>query len=187
MEQPINNQHNLSEVVKEYHNPLKGFIRKRVKTDEDAEDILQNVFYRLAKVDSMMTPIEHMSGWLYNAARNLIIDWWRKKNNEPFFDYTDDESDTPLAELSDILFEQEPSPETSYLRSVVWLELEKALAELPDEQRKAFEMTELQGMSFKEIAKETGETVNTLISRKRYAVLHLRRRLADLYTELITY
>lgn len=169
------------------HKPrLKAFINKRVSNKEDAEDILQDVFYQLAKVDTAMNPIEQVTAWLYRVARNTIINKQNKKREEELPSYINDD-DEVLKDISEMLFRDQasPSPETEYLRSLMWVELENALAELPQEQREVFEKTELDGLSFKEISKETGVTVNTLLSRKRYAILHLRKRLSELYEEII--
>jgi len=173
---------NLNELIVEYQPQLKSFIRKRVTNKEDAEDILQDVFYQLVKaVNSAMNPIEHVSAWLYRVARNTIINKGMKKQEEELPVYRDEE-------LSEILFSDEtasPSPETEYLRSLVWTELETALSELPPEQREIFELTELDGLPVKEISKTTGVPVNTLLSRKHYAALHLRKRLAWLYEDIL--
>lgn len=178
---------NLSEVFQQHKAPLKGFIRKRVNSEEDSEDILQEVFYQLVKADSLLKPIEQMTAWLYSVTRNKIIDWRRKKKVELFPEYSTDDDDSFSAELSDVLLydDDDSNPETKYLRSLVWQELERALSELPVEQQEVFELTEMQGLSFKEINKQTGVPINTLISRKRYAVLHLRERLNDLYNDLL--
>lgn len=168
------------------HKPrLKAFINKRVANKEDAEDILQDVFYQLAKVDTAMNPIEQVTAWLYRVARNMIINKQIKKQEETLPSYHND--DDVLKDISEMLFSEQtaPSPETEYLRSLMWVELENALAELPREQREVFEKNELDGLSFKEISKETGIPVNTLLSRKHYAVLHLRKRLSELYEEII--
>lgn len=165
---------------------LKGFISKRVAFQEDAEDILQNVFYQLAKIDLVENPIEQVSSWLYAVARNQIIDRSRKKREAPMPQRKKERDDVEFwVDLTDFLENDDDSPETEYLKTLIWEELELALSELPPEQRAVFELTELEGASFKEIAESTGLPVNTLISRKRYAVLHLRERLSGLYRELI--
>jgi RNA polymerase sigma factor (sigma-70 family) len=181
---------NLNELIVEYQPQLKSFIRKRVTNKEDAEDILQDVFYQLAKaVNTAMNPIEQVSAWLYRVARNTIINKGIKKQEEAMPVYRDEDSDGAIMkELSEILFSDEttsPSPETEYLRSLVWTELENALSELSPEQREIFELTELDAIPVKEIAETTGVPVNTLLSRKHYAVLHLRKRLAGLYKDIL--
>jgi RNA polymerase sigma factor (sigma-70 family) len=178
----------IADIVGEYGTKLKNFIRKRVSSEEDTEDILQDVFYRLVEADSLMKPIEQLSGWLYAVTRNRITDWYRKKGSELLnYSKSADSDDDLFFEIGDLLVSQDDSAESEYLKSMVWDELEKALDELPEEQRLVFEMNELQGVSFKEIAQTTGVSENTLISRKRYAVLHLRERLKFLYDELINF
>jgi RNA polymerase sigma factor (sigma-70 family) len=178
----------ISDIVRNYGNRLKGFIRKRVNSAEDAEDILQDVFYQLAEADLLMKPIEQVSSWLYKVARNRITDLYRKKKPEPMSDSLyEDQDDEIVTELSELLYDTGSTPETQYLQTLLWEELEKALKEIPVEQRLVFELNELKGISFNEIAELTGEPVNTLISRKRYAVLHLRERLKTLYNELLTF
>jgi RNA polymerase sigma factor (sigma-70 family) len=181
---------NITELIVEYQPRLKAFIRKRVDNKEDAEDILQDVFYQLVKaVDDTLNPIEQVSAWLYRVAKNTIINHGTKKREESMPVYQNDENDSAiLKDFSDILFsngETTPSPETEYLRSLVWTELETALSELPPEQREIYELTESEGIPLKEIAQTTGLPVNTLLSRKHYAVLHLRKRLKDLYVDII--
>ena len=160
---------------------LFDFIRRRVRTEEDAEDILQDVFYQLVASYSVTEPIEKLTSWLFTVARNKIIDWYRKKKTASL---PADEKDpgTPL-NLEEILYDPEQNPDDLYLRSMVWRELADALEELPEEQREVFVMHELEGKSFKEMAEMSGESINTLLSRKRYAVLFLRGRLRELYDE----
>lgn len=178
----------IDEVIKQFGNHLKGFIRNKVKSSEDAEDIFQDVFYQLIQTNQLMKPIDQISAWLYTVARNKIIDFRRKKKPEPVSEFfSDNDDDEVLKEINGLLTTADNSPEIEYFRSLIWSELEKALELLPDEQRLVFEMNELKGLSFKEIAKLTGESENTLISRKRYAVLHLRVRLKYLYNELINF
>ncbi len=184
----LTQKEHISAIVKNYGNRLKGFIRKRVNSIEDAEDILQDVFYQLAEADLLMKPIEQVSAWLYKVAGNRITDLYRKKKPEAMSDLLyDDEDDDAVTELSELLCDTGSTPETQYLQTLIWEELDKALNELPEEQRMIFELNELKGISFNEIAELTGQTVNTLISRKRYAVLHLRERLKNLYNELINF
>lgn len=174
----------ISDVFKKYQAQLKGYINKRVTSKEDGEDILQNVFYQLLKTEN---PIEEMTAWLYTVTRNQIIDWKRKrKDAEMPTIIVDDGNELFLSEITDFLFDDtSASPEDVYLRSLVWSELEVALAELPQEQKEVFELTELKGLPFKEISESMDIPVSTLISRKRYAVLHLRMRLKSLYEDLL--
>ena len=176
----------VGKLVTAYKPRLDAFIRKRVSNKEDAEDILQDVFYQLAKVDTAMNPIEQVTAWLYRVARNMIINKQIKKREEELPSYHNDD-DEMLYDISEMLFSRQtsPSPETEYLRSLMWVELENALSELPAAQREVFQKTELDGLSFKKISEETGVSINTLLSRKRYAVLHLRNRLSELYEEIL--
>lgn len=186
MTNSLPNEQDISGIYKKYRAQLKNYIARRGLSKEDAEDILQNVFYQLSKVDLIEKPIEQMSAWLYSVANNQIIDRSRKRKEEELpYIVTDEGEEVFLAEITGLLLDNDASPETEYIRSLVWDELEIALSELPEEQREVFELTELEGFSFKEISEATGITVNTLISRKRYAVLHLRERLRDLYYELL--
>ncbi len=160
---------------------LFDFIRRRVRTDEDAEDIVSDVFYQLISSYSVTEPIEKITSWLFTVARNKVIDWYRKRKPESLPRDIDDPT-MPL-NLEDILFDPTQNPDKVYERSIVWTELADALDELPEEQKEVFVMHELEGKSFKEIAEITGEAQNTLLSRKRYAVLFLRERLQELYNE----
>ncbi|MGH2567559.1 MAG: RNA polymerase sigma factor [Bacteroidota bacterium] len=160
---------------------LFDFIRRRVRTEEDAEDILQDVFYQLAAGYSVTEPIERLTSWLFTVARNKITDWYRKRRPQALPVHTDD--DAAPVNVAEILFDPTQNPDELYYRSLVWTELAGALDELPEEQRLVFVMHELEGKSFKEIAEVTGEPVNTLLSRKRYAVLFLREKLQELYDE----
>ena len=173
----------ISEVVKREQSRLGNFIRRRVPDPRDADDILQEVFYELVEANRLLMPIEHVAGWLFRVARNRIIDLFRKKKPESFSDSAVEGDDGELLRLEDLLPSPDAGPEGLYARSVLLDELEIALDELPDEQREVFVAHELEGRSFKEIAAETGVSVNTLLSRKRYAVLHLRRQLQDIYDE----
>ena len=178
----------MPEIIRNYTSYLKGYIRQRVNSVEDAEDVLQEVFYQLAETDRLMKPIDQIASWLYTVARNRIVDFYRKKKTAslPAY-YSDDDDESTVDEMRSLLSDNGSTPETEYLRSLVWIELEKALSELPLNQREVFEMNELQGISFKEISEMTGLPVNTLISRKRYAVLYLRERLQVLYDELLNF
>jgi RNA polymerase sigma factor (sigma-70 family) len=179
---------NISEVIKNYGTRLHGFIRKRVNSSEDADDILQDVYYQLVEADRLLKPIDQIAAWLFTVARNKITDRYRKKKTESLPENNSESEDESIfAELKDLMFDNGSTPETEYLHSLVWTELDAALSELPEEQRLVFELTELQGFSFKKISEQTGEPVNTLISRKRYAVLHLRERLQLIYDELINF
>jgi len=180
---------NLENLIVEYQPQLQSFIRKRVDNREDAEDILQDVWVQFVKtVDIALNPIEQVSAWLYRVTRNTIINHFTKKREDEMPVYRNEESDEVInRDFSEILFDDEalPSPETEYLRSIVWTELETALAELPPEQREIFELTELDGIPVKEIAQTSGVAVNTLLSRKHYAVVFLRKRLKELYKDLL--
>ena len=177
---------NISSVISQFGKRLFGFIRQRVNNEADAEDILQDVWYQLtATVDS--EPIEQVSSWLFKVARNKIIDNYRKKKPESLEDALTFENDDGEINFREILMDKSKNPETEYLRNIFWETMDKALDELPEEQRNVFVWNELEDVSFKEIAKRTGEQVNTLISRKRYAVLHLRERLQTLYNEITNY
>jgi RNA polymerase sigma factor (sigma-70 family) len=170
----------ISEVVRREQSRLRNFIRRRVADRSDAEDILQDVFYELVEATRLLMPIEHVSGWLFRVARNRITDLFRQKKPESFRETADDEG----PRWEDLLPSPEAGPEALYARNVILDELELALEELPEEQRAVFVAHELDGRSFKEMAEESGVSVNTLLSRKRYAVLHLRERLQNIYDEL---
>jgi RNA polymerase sigma factor (sigma-70 family) len=182
---------NLEKLIVEYQSQLQSFIRKRVNNKEDAEDILQDVFYQLTRtVHIAISPGEEVAAWLYRVTRNTIINYGIKKREEEMPACLSDESDEEMQkDFSEVLFgtETPPSPETDYLRSLVWKELAAALAELPPQQREIYELTEWDGIPVKEISRTTGIPVNTLLSRKHYAILHLRKRLKDLYEDLCFY
>ena len=162
---------------------LRNFIRRRVPDPRDAEDILQDVFSKLVEANRMLMPIDHVTGWLFRVARNRIIDLFRQKKPESFSEITVADEEGELLRLEDLLPSPDAGPDALYARNVLLEELELAVDELPDEQRRVFVAHELEGRSFKEIAAETGVSVNTLLSRKRYAVLHLRERLQSIYDE----
>ncbi len=174
----------ISDVVAREQSGLRRFIRRRVPDARDAEDILQDVFYELVEANRLVMPIEHVTAWLFRVARNRITDLFRRKRPERFSDaVVADEDEEPLP-LEDLLPSPDAGPEALYARQVLLDELALALGELPKEQRDVFVAHELEGRSFREMAEETGVSVNTLLSRKRYAVRHLRRRLQHIYDEL---
>ena len=173
----------ISEVVTREQSRLRDFIRRRVPDPRDAEDILQDVFYELVEANRLLMPIEHVTGWLFRVARNRITDLFRKKKPERFSETVVAGEDDELLRLEDLLPSPDAGPEAVFARNVLLDELELALDELPEEQREVFVAHELDGRSFKEIAAETGVSVNTLLSRKRYAVLHLRERLQSIYDQ----
>jgi len=173
----------ISEVVKREGSRLRNFIRRRVADPRDAEDVLQDVFYRLVEANRLLMPIDHVTGWLFRVARNRITDLFRKKKPESFSDTAVADEDDDRLQVEDLLPSPDAGPEALYARNVLLDELELAIDELSDEQRQVFVAHELEGRSFKEMAAETGVSVNTLLSRKRYAVRHLRERLQRIYDE----
>jgi RNA polymerase sigma factor (sigma-70 family) len=172
----------ISEAVERERSRLRNFIRLRVPDPRDAEDILQDVFYELVEANRLLMPIEHVAGWLFRVARNRITDFFRKRKPERFGDSHPMGDEEPLS-LEDLLPSPEDGPDALYARRVLLEELELAIDELPEEQREAFVGHELEGRSFKEMAAATGVGVNTLLSRKRSAVLRLRERLQTIYDE----
>jgi RNA polymerase sigma factor (sigma-70 family) len=172
----------ISEVVEREQSRLRNFIRRRVPDPRDAEDILQDVFYELVEANRLLMPIEHVTGWLFRVARNRITDLFRKQKPQSFSDVADE--DDELLQLDDLLPSPDAGPEALYARNVLLDELELAVDELPGKQREVFVAHELEGRSFKQMAAETGVSVNTLLSRKRYAVLQLRERLQSTYDAL---
>ena len=175
---------NVTQVINDYSKRLRGFIRKRVGNEADAEDILQDVFYQFI---GNTEPIEQLTSWLFTVTRNKITDRKRKRKPELIEDVYTNTGDEESLNWSDFFFDTKENPETDYLRSLFWEALNSALDELPEEQKFVFVLNELEGVPFKIIAEQTGETINTLISRKRYAVLHLRERLQVLRDELLNY
>src|SRR5664279_3581994 len=173
----------ITDVVKQEQSRLRNFIRRRVPDPRDAEDVLQEDFYELVEANRLLMPIEHVTGWLFRVARNRITDLFRKKKPENFSDAAVLNDDEEVLRLEDLLPSPDAGPDALYARSVLLDALEFALDELPDEQRGVLVGHEFEGRSFKEMAAETGVSVNTLLSRKRYAVLHLRERLQSIYDE----
>ncbi|HXY15281.1 MAG TPA: sigma-70 family RNA polymerase sigma factor [Terriglobales bacterium] len=174
----------ISEVVKREQSRLRNFIRRRVPDPGDAEDVLQDVFYALVEANRLLVPIEHVTGWLFQVARNRIVDLFRKKP-ESFSEAAIVDDEDELLQLEDLLPSPNAGPDALFARGLLLDELELALSELPEEQREVFVAHELEGRSFKEMAAETGVGLNTLLSRKRYAVLHLRERLQTIYDEFM--
>jgi RNA polymerase sigma factor (sigma-70 family) len=177
----------ISETVEKEENRLFNFIRKRVKSTLEAEDILQDVFYQLVRVSDEVNTIEKMSAWLFQVARNEITDLYRKKKNVNFSEVNKavNEDDEMRLQFEHCIPDLTDLPDAVLTREMVWEVLEEGLAELPEEQRSVFTQHEFDDLSFKEIAELTGEPVKTLISRKRYAILHLREKLTELYNEII--
>ena len=171
----------IAEALQRDEGRLRRFIRRRVVSEGDVEDILQDVFYELVEAYRLMKPIEQVSAWLFRVAANRITDLFRKKKPEPFPDHVTSDGDRMT--MADLLPSPEAGPEAAYARGVLLEELEAALDELPEEQRDVFVAHELEGRSFKELAAASGLSINTLLSRKHYAVLHLRRRLQSIYDE----
>jgi RNA polymerase sigma factor (sigma-70 family) len=173
----------ISETIARERGRLWNFIRRRIADEGEAEDILQEVFYEFIEAYRLMKPIEQAGAWLFRVARNRITDLFRKKKPEPLPDSTrTDENDVPLL-LEDLLPSKDAGPDAVYARKLLLEELDAALDELPEEQRDVFVAHELEDRSFKDLSAETGVSVNTLLSRKHYAVLHLRRRLQAIYDE----
>jgi RNA polymerase sigma factor (sigma-70 family) len=173
----------ISEIIARERSRLRNFIRRRVPDPSDAEDIVQEVFYELVEANRLLMPIEHVTGWLFRVARNRITDLLRKKKPVTFSDAAVEGEGGEVLQIEDLLPSPDAGPEAHYFRNVLFDELELALDELPEEQREVFVAHELEGRSFKEMAAETGVSVNTLLSRKHYAVLHLRERLQSIYHE----
>ena len=174
----------ISKVVEREQSRLRRFIRRRVPDPRDAEDVLQEVFYELVEANRLLMPIEHVTGWLFRVARNRITDLFRKKKPERFGDAGAVAEDDAGLGLEDLLPSPDAGPEALYVRGLLLDELERALDELPQEQRAVFVAHEILGQSFRQLAAETGVGVNTLLARKRYALLRLRERLQGLWDEL---
>jgi len=173
----------ISEVIAEERSRLRNFIRRRVPNEADVEALLQEVFYELVEANRLLMPIEYVTGWLFRVARNRITDLFRKKRPENFTDRAVGDEDGELLRIEDLLPSPDAGPEALYVRNMLLDELKAALRELPGEQRAVFVAHELEGRSFKQLSAESGINVNTLLARKRYAVLHLRHRLQRIHDE----
>ena len=173
----------ISQVVDQERSRLLNFIRRRVPDPRDAEDILQDVFYELVEANRLLMPIDHITGWLFRVARNRIIDLFRKKKPVLFSDAVTEGEDDELLHFEDLLPSPDAGPDAVYARGVLLAAFDLAIGELPPEQREVFVAHEIEGLSFKDIAARTGIGMNTLLSRKRYAVLHLRERLQGIYDD----
>jgi len=184
-EQGSEQNRRLSDVIQQEYRRLFQFIRKRVGDPGDAEDILQDVFSELIEAYRLMQPIEQVGAWLYRVARNRIIDRFRKQRLGAGNQMDTGPREEEALLLEDLLPSPDAGPEAEYARSVLFEELEAAIDDLPEEQRSVFIAHELEGRSFKEIAEETGLNMNTLLSRKHYAIVHLRRRLKAIHEEFI--
>jgi RNA polymerase sigma factor (sigma-70 family) len=176
----------ISEAIDRDKTRLRNFIRRRVADPSDAEDILQEVFYELVETYRLMKPIEQAGAWLFRVARNRITDLFRKRKPDTSTNDPVVAEEGEFVTFEDLLPSRDAGPEAAYARTVLLAELEDALEELPDEQREVFLAHEIEGRSFKDLAVETGLSVNTLLSRKHYAVIHLRERLQEVYDEFMT-
>ena len=175
----------ISDAFKEQGSRLRNFIRRWVSNEADVEDVLQDVFYELVEANRLLMPIDYVTGWLFRVARNRITDLFRKKRPENFSDATIADEEGELQRFEDLLPSPDAGPDALYVRNLLLDELESALDELPEEQREVFIAHEIKGRSFKELSAESGVNVNTLLARKRYAVLHLRERLQSIYEEFM--
>src|SRR6266403_1477545 len=182
----IDQNRRISETITREQARLRQFIRKHVPERGDAEDIFQEVFYELIDAYRLMKPVEQVGAWLFRVARNRITDLFRKRKPEESTNDPVVAEEGELGTLEDLLPSRDAGPEAAYARTVLLAELEDALEELPEEQREVFLAHEVEGRSFKDLAVETGLSVNTLLSRKHYAVIHLRERLREVYDEFIT-
>jgi RNA polymerase sigma factor (sigma-70 family) len=175
----------ISEVVKREQSRLLNFIRRRVPDPADAEDVLQEVFYRLVEANRLLMPIEHITGWLFQVARNRITDLFRKKQPETFSALVIADENGDELQFEDLLPSPDAGPEAEYARKLLLEELRRAIDELPKDQREVFVANEFEGRSFKQLAEQTGVNLNTLLARKRYAVLALRERLRRAYDDFL--
>jgi RNA polymerase sigma factor (sigma-70 family) len=179
----IEQDRQIAAVVAEEGSRLRNFIRRRVPNDADVEDLLQDVFAELVEATRLLKPIDYVTGWLFRVARNRITDFFRKKRPETFSEAMGEDEEGVALEIEDLLPSPDAGPDALYLRHMLLDELRLAFAELPVEQREVFIAHEMEGRSFKELSAETGINVNTLLARKRYAVLHLRQRLHSIHDE----
>ncbi len=173
----------ISEVIAKEQSRLRNFIRRRVPNPADVDDLLQEVFFELVQANRLLMPIDHVTGWLFRVARNRITDLFRKKKPQAFSEAALEDEDGEPLQIDDLLPSPEAGPEALYFRHLLLQEMKVALGELSPEQREVFIAHEIEGRSFKELASETGVNLNTLLARKRYAVLHLRERLQSIYDE----
>ena len=172
----------ITDVINTYSKRLMGFIRKRVNNEADAEDILQDVFYQFI---GNTQPIEQLTAWLFTVTRNKITDRQRKRKPDLLEDVYTEADEESSFDWTNLFFDESNNPETAYLRNLFWEALHDALNELPQAQRDVFILNEIEGIPFKTLSEKTGDSINTLLSRKRYAVLHLRERLGSLRNELL--
>jgi RNA polymerase sigma factor (sigma-70 family) len=181
----IEQDRQIAAVVSETQPRLRSFIRRRVPDESDVEDLLQEVFYELVVAHRLLMPIDYVTGWLYRVARNRITDLFRKKKPQNFTDTAAIDEEGEELRIEDLLPSSEDGPDALYVRTLLLEELELALSQLPTEQREVFVAHEFEGTSFKELSAATGVSVNTLLSRKRYAVLALRQRLQNFHDEFM--
>ena len=182
----IEQDRQISEVIAKEQPRLRNFIRRRVPNEADVDELLQEVFFELVQAQRLLKPIDFVSGWLFRVARNRITDLFRKKRPENFTDAAGEDEDGELLAFEDLLPSPDDGPDALFVRNVLLAELEIALGELPAEQREVFVAHEIEGRSFKELSAESGVNINTLLARKRYAVLHLRERLQNIHDEFTT-
>jgi RNA polymerase sigma factor (sigma-70 family) len=185
MTSTVEQDRQISEVIAEEQSRLRSFIRRRVPNPADAEDLLQDVFFELLQAQRLLQPIDYITGWLFRVARNRITDFFRKKKPDLFADLAAENEEGESLEIDQLLPSPDAGPEALTMRAALLEELKSALAELPREQRAIFLAHEVEGRSFKELSAETGVSVNTLLSRKRYAVLHLRTRLEKFHNQFM--
>ena len=185
MTSTVEQDRQISEVIAEQGSRLRSFIRRRVPNEADVEDLLQEVYFEFLEAGRLLKPIDYVTGWLFRVARNRITDFFRKKRPESFADAAVQNEQGELLEIEEALPSPDAGPEALFIRGVLLDEMKSALADLPPEQREVFLAHEMEGRSFKELSAETGISVNTLLSRKRYAVLHLRARLQSIHDEFM--